>query len=129
VIVVDTNVIAYLFLETGRQDAAERLLRRDPEWAVPVLWRSEMRNVLATEMAQRGLGLQLALGIQQEAEDLLAEREFEVPSDRVLPLAERSRCSAYDCEFVALADSLDVPLYTADAGLLKAFPKRARPLG
>ena len=46
-IVVDTNIIAYLYLPTDLTGQAERLLESDPEWAVPVLWRSEFRNVLA----------------------------------------------------------------------------------
>jgi predicted nucleic acid-binding protein len=40
----------------------------------------------------------------------------------VLELASRSGCSAYDCEFVALAQDLEVPLVTNDRQILKAFP-------
>ncbi|HCU53653.1 MAG TPA: VapC toxin family PIN domain ribonuclease [Gammaproteobacteria bacterium] len=124
-IVVDTNIVAYLYLETTRTAAAERLLRRDADWAAPLLWRSELRNVLASEIARRGLSLHHAMEIQSEAESLLARHEYEVPSRAVLELAARSQCSAYDCEFVALAQALDVPLVTADEQILKAFPKVA----
>ena len=124
-IVVDTNVIAYLYLETAWTPAAERLLKRDGDWAAPMLWRSELRNVLASEMARRALTLEQATAIQTEAEDLLADREFEVESRAVLELAASSRCSAYDCEFAALAGSLGVRLFTADEQVLKAFPKLA----
>ncbi len=62
--------------------------------------------------------------IQSEAEGLLRDAEFEVDSDEVLELVRGSNCSAYDCEFVALAAPLGVPLVTMDAKLLRAFPKR-----
>jgi predicted nucleic acid-binding protein len=43
-------------------------------------------------------------------------------SHHVLSLAAQSGCSAYDCEFVALAQDLRVPLVTTDRQILKAFP-------
>lgn len=122
-IVVDTNVVAYLFLETSWTPAAERLLKRDADWAAPVLWRSELRSVLASQIARRALTLDHATAIQHEAEDLLTRNEYEVESRAVLELAADSGCSAYDCEFVALAGALGVRLFTADEQILKAFPK------
>jgi predicted nucleic acid-binding protein len=44
----------------------------------------------------------------------------------VLRLSQESNCSAYDCEYVALAEFLDVVLVTADGKLAKAFPLRTR---
>lgn len=124
-IVVDTNVIAYLYLPTEHTEKAEALLERDPDWAVPALWRSELRNVLAGYLRRKALSFEAASRIQAEAESLLAGSEHEVDSRHVLELVRDSDCSAYDCEFAALAIGLGVPLVTMDAKLLKAFPRTA----
>lgn len=123
-IVVDTNVVAYFYLPGDRTADAEALLRRDPEWAAPVLWRSEFRNILAGYVRRKALTFDHACRLQSEAESLLAGTEFEVDSSIVLGLVRGSDCSAYDCEFVALAIKLDTKLVTADKKLLRAFPTR-----
>jgi predicted nucleic acid-binding protein len=125
VIVVDTNVIAYLYLPTEHTTLAEALLVSDPEWAAPLLWRSELRNVLALYLQRGLLGFEDAFAIQTEAESLLAGREFDVGSLEVLRLAASSKCSAYDCEFVALAEFLGVRLVTADRQVLRKFKSTA----
>jgi predicted nucleic acid-binding protein len=125
VIVVDTNVLAYLYLPSRFTASAEALLQRDPDWAAPVLWRSEFRSILAGYMRRRTITFEQARDLQTEAESLLAGSEHEVESQRVLELVRDSDCSAYDCEFAALAMRLDTKLVTMDAKLLKAFPKRA----
>jgi predicted nucleic acid-binding protein len=127
-IVVDTNVITYLLLPTPVTPAAETLYRRDPDWAAPVLWRSEFRNVLALYLRKGLLPLDRALAVQEEAERLMAGREFQVQSSAVLQLTQASACSAYDCEFVAVARDLGTSLYTADKRLRKAFPNIAQTL-
>jgi predicted nucleic acid-binding protein len=128
VIVVDTNVVAYLLLESERTAQAERALALDPEWTAPLLWRSELRNVLATQVRGGLLAAGEARRLQAEAERLLAGGEYAVASADVLELAVASGCSAYDCEFVALARDLGVPLVTVDRDLLAAFPDRTVPL-
>ena len=124
-IVVDSNILAYLYLPTDHTPRAEALLRKDPDWAAPVLWRSEFRNILAGYLRRKALSFDDAKRVQAEAESLLAGNEHDVDSQRVLELVRDSDCSAYDCEFVALAIQLDVKLVTMDTKLLKAFPKRA----
>ena len=123
-IVVDSNVVAYLYLPGEHTAKAEALLEQDPDWAAPILWRSEFRNILAGYLRRKTLTLDQACSLQSEAEDLLAGSEFEVDSNAVLELVRDSDCSAYDCEFIALANKLQVKLVTMDVKLLKAFPKR-----
>lgn len=122
-IVVDTNVIAYFLMPYDYSPQAEALFKRDPQWAAPILWRSEFRNLLAGELRRGTFTYDEVLRIQMEAESMLAGHEHEVDSRRVHELVRDSNCSAYDCEFVALAGRLGVKVVTMDAKLLKAFPK------
>ncbi len=124
-IVADTNLISYLFLPGDRTAEAEEVLKKDPDWSAPLLWRSEFRNVLAAYMRQDFLSLVTAIGIMREAETLLAGREYAVPSERVIETADDCTCSAYDCEFVVLAQDLGIRLVTADQQILREFPEIA----
>ena len=124
-IVVDSNVLAYLYLPGEHTPAAEALLESDPDWASPILWRSEFRNILAGYVRRQSISFEQAVSLQLEAENLLAGCEFEVESRKVLELVRDSDCSAYDCEFVALAMKLDTKLFTMDKKLLRAFPSHA----
>lgn len=124
-IVVDSNIVAYLYLPGDYTAQAEALLQRDPDWTAPLLWRSEFRNILAGYMRRGEITFDVARDLQLEAESLLAGGEYEVDSRLVLELVRDSNCSAYDCEFIALALMLGVQLITMDAKLLKAFPEHA----
>ena len=77
-IVVDSNILAYLYLPSDHTVKAEALFKDDPEWAAPVLWRSEFRNILAGYIRRGTLTLEQAVALQQEAEGLLSGAEFEV---------------------------------------------------
>ena len=121
-IVADTNLLIYLYVQGQRTEESEAVLQRDALWAVPLLWRSEFRNSLIGLVRAHALQLDDALTMIDEAERWLTGREYSVLSRQVLTLASRSGCSAYDCEFVALAQDLEVPLVTTDRQILKAFP-------
>ena len=123
-IVVDSNVLAYLYLPGEYTAAAEALLEQDSDWAAPILWRSEFRNILAGYIRRKAITFEQANSLQREAESLHEGAEFEVESLAVLELVRDSDCSAYDCEFIALAMKLDTKLITMDKKLLRAFPKR-----
>jgi predicted nucleic acid-binding protein len=125
VIVVDTNTIAYLYLPSRYTAMVNRVLEKDASWAAPLLWRSELRNVLSVYMRQGSLTLPIALEIQRAAQLLMADSEFAVDSEGVLRLSADSGCSAYDAEFVYLAQSEAVPLITSDRALLRQFPETA----
>jgi predicted nucleic acid-binding protein len=94
-------------------------------WAAPLLWRSELRNVLAGYLRKNQLTVSDAGKIMDAAISLMGGREYVVPSRAVLQLTAVSMCSGYACEFVALAADLKVPLVTADQEILGQFPKIA----
>lgn len=121
-IVVDTNIIAYLWLPGEHTNLAENLLRKDPQWAAPFLWRSEFRNVLAGYIRLKKLSMNTAMQIMDDAETLFQGREYFIPSPKILELVPVSPCSSYDLEFVALAKDLGSILVTTDKQIIKAFP-------
>ena len=88
----------------------------------PLLWKSEFRNVLATYVRNRYFNLSQALFLMNKAEELMFKGEYRVPSKDVLEIAQESGCSAYDCEYIALAQDLGIKLVTTDKKLIKAFP-------
>ncbi|MBM4132656.1 MAG: type II toxin-antitoxin system VapC family toxin [Nitrospira sp.] len=121
-IVADTNLLVYLYVEGQRTEQAEAALAKDPLWAAPLLWRSEFRNTVIGLVRKKALMLDDAMRMVDDAERAMAGREYSVLSHDVLQLAARSGCSAYDCEFVALAQNLEVAFVTSDRQVLRAFP-------
>jgi len=124
-IAADATVIACLCVDGDQTPLAETVMEQDPVWVSPLLWRSEFQNTL-TKYLQHGLmdmeAVQMSLHLAEEA---IAGREYTVDSRKVLELSARSGCTAYDCEYVALAQDLGVPLVTTDKQVLRAFPKTA----
>ena len=127
-IVVDTNILAYLYLPGEFTQMAERLLEQDTDWHVPSLWKSEFRNILAGYLRRGMLSIDAATMIMAEAESLLKDAEHDPSSEHVLRLVHESDCSAYDCEFVAVAQMLGTVLFSMDGKLLKAFPQVTKKL-
>jgi len=125
VIVVDTNVVARLVLPGQDAALAEEVHRRDPEWVAPPLLYSEIRNVLVMMIRRRDLRMEQAIRAAARAVEIMKGDQVPVATPDVLELAERSGCTAYDCEFVSLAKELDAMLVTSDRQVLAAFPETA----
>ncbi len=121
--VVDTNIIAYLFISGEFSEHAENVLLKDPQWAAPLLWRSELRSVLSQYIRKEFLSLEDAADIMENASQLMENNEYDVNSRLVLTLADESNLSAYDCEFIALAKDLNAKLVTADQKIAEIFPE------
>jgi len=127
-IVVDTNIISYFYISGDRSGQTEQLLSSDSHWNAPTLWRSEFRSVLSQYLRKDLLQLDEVLIILQQAEKLMRDNEYEIASAHIMQLVNSSNCTAYDCEFVALAQYLDAPLITADKKIIREFPNIAMSL-
>ena len=57
-VVVDPNVVAYYWLPGSRTEDAIALRLRTDDWFVPLLWKSEFRNLLGRR-AGKGLKLRI----------------------------------------------------------------------
>lgn len=121
-IAVDTNIILYLHVTSDQTSLALGLLEKEPSWITVPLWQSEFRNALLLFLRKGLLSLPETRMIMDEALLSMAGKETSVSSSHILELAASSSCSAYDCEFVALAQSLGIPLVTNDKQILNEFP-------
>lgn len=121
-IVADTNLISYLYIEGAQSPLARQVVLRDSDWAAPFLWRSELRSILIKCLKSGILERNEAFRIMASAEWMMSGWEYDVASDDVLELAATAACSAYDAEFLVLARYLKAPLITKDKELLEKFP-------
>jgi len=122
VICVEANIVCYRYMASPYSAAADAACAKDPDWILPILWRSEFRNALAGSVRQRSIAAEEASAIANLAAAMLDRKEFTVSTSAVLQLVSRSKCSAYDCEFVALAHANGVRLLTVDRQILHEFP-------
>ena len=124
-IVADNSILVYFWLPSEFAGQAEAAKAQDAVWAAPILWRSEFRNVLAGYLRRKTLSEAEANTAYLNVQKDIGANEYSVPTERIIKLVLASDCSAYDCEYVALAQDLGVPLVTTDKQILKAFPRTA----
>lgn len=121
-IVVDTNILAYLLIEGDHTAQARLLLSRDPQWAAPSFWRVEFLNVLMNYSRHQKLPALVVRGVWKSSFQLSHLREEAVEASDALELALRHRLSGYDALFAALAQNLDTVCVTQDKAFRKAAP-------
>lgn len=121
-IVADSNLIAYLHLPSQKQSVADAVLMKDSQWRVPPLWKSEFRSILFAYMRTQGMDLKTAEAHWANALEHLGQYEVEPNPANVLAKAANSQISAYDAEFIVVAEELETQLVTSDRQLLESFP-------
>ncbi len=127
-LLVDTNVIAYLLIEGDHTDAAQQLRRRDPDWQSEAFLLVEFTNVLASSIATKRMTQTLAEQFLAKAIALLDGKLSRISHASVLAAAVRHRVSAYDARFLALAETLGHRLVTDDKKLRAAAPNLTQSL-
>jgi hypothetical protein len=91
----------------------------------PVFEQDSIQRTFADIFCPSSLKIFDAMRIMEEAGALMRGNEYETASIPLMQLVAESTCSAYDCEFVALAQDLSIPLVTVDKRILEQFPKHA----
>lgn len=121
-IICDTNLLAELWLPGHNNETAIQVLNIDSDWIAPPLWISEYRNVIAKYLRADLIDLEYAHAAMLEALEFMAHRVFDMNSYRIIDLIGSSRVSAYDAEYVALAQETGNRLVTFDKKLIDLFP-------
>ena len=120
-VLVDTNIIAYLMIRGNRTAAAQQLYERDSDWCSEAFVMVEFSNVIATYVRTRALS-------QAQGTKLLAESQahlstlHSVVNTQALESAMQFGISAYDARFISLAKQLKMKLITEDVKLRVAVP-------
>ena len=120
-VVVDTNVVAYLLIEGDRTAEAQALYARDPDWRSEGFLLVEFSNLLATYARAGKLDADTAADLLSMAERTLSGI-VSLPHARAMALAAEFGASAYDGRFLAVARQLGARLVTEDAKLRQAAP-------
>ena len=122
-IVVDSAVLAGFALPKDAYHAdAKKARQRDRDWHAPELCRSEVRSVAAGQL-RKGESLNALIEAASLAD--ASAQFYSMGGGELFSVIAQSPLSAYDSEFVALADRLGCKLVTTDAEILKAFPNTA----
>ena len=126
-VVVDTNVLAYLLIEGDRTPDAQALYSQDADWRSEAFVMIELSNILATYRHRGVLGHSAAATLAT-AERLMS-RLINLPHRNALALAMEFGVSAYDARFLGAAQQLGCKLVTEDVKLRAAAPALTKSLG
>lgn len=120
-VVIDTNVLAYLLIEGDRTADAQALYAGDADWRSESFVLVEFSNILATYVRAGNLDRGTAGNLLASAERILSG-SVNLPHSRALELAAEFGVSAYDARFLGAARGLGAKLVTEDGKLRRAAP-------
>ncbi len=120
-VIVDTNILAYLLIKGDRTRDAQALFARDTGWRSEAFVLIEFSNILATYLRAKSLTQIQAHALLDEAEKLMTGL-INLPHGRALLVAEQFAVSVYDARFLGAAQTLKARLVTEDIRLRQAAP-------
>ena len=121
-IIVDSNIVTVRNLTSSLTSLAQQVEEKDPVWIVPVLWRYEFQNILATAIKAKQIKPEQALDIWEKVSKILVENECEPSASKVIDLVAQYGITAYDGQFIAVALEMGIPCVTGDRELQEKFP-------
>mgnify|MGYP006267938881 CR=1 FL=1 len=121
-IVVDSNIITARNLTSSLTPEAKQVEEKDPIWIVPILWRYEFQNILASAIKTKQIKRGQALNIWERVSNILIENEYEPSASTVIDLVGKYGITAYDGQFIAVALEMGIPCVTEDRELQEKFP-------
>src|SRR5207247_864870 len=121
-VIVDTNIVAPLYVRSARTDAVTQLFALDTLWRTEPLALIELSNVLMTYERARYISAATARDCLDRAAEFLQPNLFRVGHQAALDIALNYRITAYDARFLAVAQQLGARLVTEDAKLRAAAP-------
>ncbi len=120
-VLVDTNIVAYLMIEGDRTADALEMFERDSDWCSEAFVMVEFSNVLATYVRSGALRQAQGIKLLADARGVMTTLHT-IANDRALQAAIEFKISAYDARFIALARQLRTKLVTEDTRLRSAVP-------
>lgn len=127
-LVVDTNIIAPLYIAGACTARVHELHRADGLWRTDPLALLEFSNILATYRRAQYLTASQARKCLAEAERFIGPHQMGVPHEVALRIAIHYRITTYDARFVAVASHLKTRLVTEDKKLRAAVPELTQSL-
>jgi len=102
-IVVDSNIVAARNLTSSLTSEAKQVEEKDPIWIVPVLWRYEFQNILASAIKGKQIKPEQALNVWERVSNILIENEYEPSFSKVVDLVAQYEITAYDGQFIGVS--------------------------
>lgn len=121
-IVADANIILARCLRSMRTEVANKIYLRDRIWIAPKLWQSEFVSALMKHQREGKLDREVVDRALYFAESLMMGMDYDSDLHDVTAVTQRTKCSAYDSCYIALAEEKGVKLITTDGGILANAP-------